>query len=144
MKKQHQIVEHLSVATWGDVKDKKIAFFAKDKDDFEVLGEAVTAPFKPLLDSWLRPLAELVAWAHTKANERAPRRLRSGKRAPSVDLETLGGNMTYKVFLETFFLSLYFSLITACRMPRLGTCNVYANECSVSWTALCSAMAWRR
>ncbi|ETW75476.1 hypothetical protein HETIRDRAFT_164389 [Heterobasidion irregulare TC 32-1] len=101
VKKQHQIVEHWSVATWGDVKDKKIAFFAKTKDEFEVLSEAVTAPFRPILDSWLRPLAELVAWAHAKANERAPHKRRSSKRAPLVDLETLGGNMTYKVFFET-------------------------------------------
>ena len=99
VKKRHRLVEEWTVSNWRDIRDKKAGFFTRA--GFEDLDEAVTAPFRPLLDSWLRPLAELVAWAHSKATVKVPRKSRSGKHEPLVDLETLDGSMTYMSFLET-------------------------------------------
>ena len=93
VKKQHQLVESWSVANWGDIRDKKVVFLTRASEGFGGLDEAVTKPFRPLLDSWIRPLGRMIATARSTSD------LAELKGSP-FDPETWGGLMTYRKFLR--------------------------------------------
>ncbi|ETW75484.1 hypothetical protein HETIRDRAFT_446980 [Heterobasidion irregulare TC 32-1] len=92
VKKQHKLVEPWSVVNWGDIRDKKVVFFTRAGEGFGGLDEAVTEPFRPLLDSWIRPLGRMIATARSTSE------LAQLNDSP-FDPETWGGLMTYRKFL---------------------------------------------
>ncbi|ETW75472.1 hypothetical protein HETIRDRAFT_461331 [Heterobasidion irregulare TC 32-1] len=92
VKKQHKLVEPWSVVNWGDIRDKKVGFFSRAGEGFGDLNEAVTEPFRLLLDSWIRPLGRMIATARSTSE------LAQLNDSP-FDPETWGGLMTYRKFL---------------------------------------------
>ena len=91
LKTRRNFLDEWTRGNWESIGSAKSKFLRTLDDDFPSLTKGITVPFKPLLDLWLKPLAELMCRAcaglfYTRSVS---------------DKATIDGVLTYRVFMET-------------------------------------------
>ena len=76
------------------MQDFKVALLDSPSKGFPKLNDAMTEPFRPLFDTWVRPLAAMVSRARREVD-------RDTENGVACDAETLGGRITYRKFMES-------------------------------------------
>ena len=92
--RERKFVGSWAVKQWTEVHGKKTELYDPGQRAYKDLEAAITTPFKPLWETWIRPLAEMTSYARSDA------RLDS-RMGVACDTETLGGRMTYRTFMQT-------------------------------------------
>ena len=81
--------------TWSDIyKSKSTLLYNPSPFDINKLKAAITTPFEPLWETWIKPLAELIGKAGAGAGDDLEEGL-------ECDCGTLGGRLTYGKFVRT-------------------------------------------
>ncbi|TFY56047.1 hypothetical protein EVG20_g9081 [Dentipellis fragilis] len=110
LRPRHPTLADWCHSDWTANGRAKLSALMPFSDEQKALLEAMRAPFRPLVDAWIRPLLRLLRRAHGKRADRAEALalaeaggIHSEKllRSESWDEETIGGSFSYEAFMYT-------------------------------------------